>query len=205
MGCPGSSPYLFRIKAGCMEKESKRKGKWLFFGIGLIASLLLGWIVFPALIHSNKEQPVRFSHVKHGDDATLKCEDCHTFRADGSFSGIPSLAKCMGCHEAPVGSSKAEADFIKLAEKLKKENKNIPWLIYSKQPNNVFFSHAAHIKMAKLNCTQCHTSVGGKTEKNPTYRVKWISGYAPEVMSMKTCETCHQKKGKSNACFVCHK
>jgi hypothetical protein len=25
------------------------------------------------------------------------------------------------------------------------------------------------------------------------------------VMMMETCEACHQKKGQSNACFVCHK
>ena len=47
--------------------------------------------------------------------------------------------------------------------------------------------------------------VGGKTDKNPVYNYKWISGYAPEVMMMETCEACHEKKGKSNACFVCHK
>jgi hypothetical protein len=188
-----------------MEIEEKGTGKWLFFLIGLLASLIIGWIVFPALIHSRKEQPVRFSHLKHGEDASLKCEDCHTFRTDGSFAGIPTLAKCLECHESVQGSSKEEADFIKVAEKLKKEKKNIPWLFYSKQPDNVFFSHAAHVKMAKLECKACHKSVGGRTEKNPTYRSKWISGYAPEVMSMKTCEACHEKKGASNDCFVCHK
>lgn len=188
-----------------MEKEGKTKGKWLFFWIGLIASLLLGWFIFPRLIHSNKEQPVRFSHLKHGEEASLTCQDCHSFRVDGSFAGLPNLSKCLECHEAAIGTSRAEADFIKLAEKLKKEKKNIPWLIYSRQPDNVFFSHAAHVKMAKMECLACHKSVGSKTEKNPPYRYKWISGYAPEVMSMETCETCHEKQGKSNACFVCHK
>jgi menaquinone reductase, multiheme cytochrome c subunit len=188
-----------------MEKEGKTKSKWLFFGIGVIASLLLGWVVFPRLIHSDKEQPVRFSHLKHGEEASLTCQDCHSFRVDGSFAGIPSLTKCMECHEAAIGTSKAEADFIKLAEKLKKEKKNIPWLIYSRQPDNVFFSHAAHIKMAKMECLACHKSVGGKTVGNPPYRYKWISGYAPEIMSMETCEACHQKKGVSNSCFTCHK
>jgi hypothetical protein len=188
-----------------MEKAGKSKRTGIFFGIGIIASLILGWVVFPELIHSKKEQPVQFSHLKHGEEASLTCEDCHSIRNDGSFAGIPPLSKCMECHEMPIGSSKAEADFIKLAVELKKENKNIPWLIYSKQPDHVFFSHAAHIKMAKLECKECHKSVGGKTEKNLSYRFKWISGYAPEMMSMKTCETCHAQKGASNACFVCHK
>lgn len=188
-----------------MENEAKTKGKWLFFGIGILASLFVGWVAFPALIQSRQNQPVHFSHQRHGEDVSLKCEDCHNFRPDGSFAGIPSLAKCLECHESAQGSSQEEADFIKLAQKLKKDNKNVPWLIYSRQPDHVFFSHAAHIKMAKADCAACHASVGGKTDKNPSYGYKWISGYAPEVMSMKACETCHEKKGKSNACFTCHK
>jgi hypothetical protein len=188
-----------------MEKEGKTKNSWNYFWLGVVASLIVGWLAFPAMIHSRQNQPVFFSHLKHGEGAGLQCSECHTFRKDGSFAGIPPLSKCLDCHASPQGNSPEEAEFLKLAEQLKKENKNIPWLIYSKQPDHVFFSHAAHIKMAKLECSVCHTSVGGKTEHNPTVHNKWISGYAPEVMSMKTCETCHEKKGKSNACFVCHK
>ncbi len=189
-----------------MEQKGKSKGGWIFFWVGVVASLILGWLIFPGLIHSKKTQPVHFSHLKHGEGgAGAQCEDCHAFRKDGTFAGIPPLAKCLECHESAQGNSKEEADFIKLAEKLKKENKNVPWLIYSEQPDNVFFSHAAHVKMAKQKCADCHKMVGGKTDKNPVYNYKWISGYAPEVMMMETCEDCHQKKGKSNACFVCHK
>jgi hypothetical protein len=188
------------------EKEGKSKGGWMFFWVGVGASLVLGWLIFPGLIHSKKFQPVHFSHLKHGEaGAGAQCEDCHSFRKDGTFAGIPPLAKCLECHESAQGNSKEEADFIKLAEQLKEENKNVPWLIYSRQPDNVFFSHAAHIKMAKQTCADCHKMVGGKTDKNPVYNYKWISDYAPEVMMMETCEACHQKKGKSNACFVCHK
>jgi menaquinone reductase, multiheme cytochrome c subunit len=187
------------------EKEGKAKGKWIFFWVGVAASLVLGWVIFPGLIHSRKVQPVPFSHKTHSEGAGLKCEDCHAFRNDGSFAGIPALAKCLECHESAQGDKKEEAAFIKLAEQLKKENKNVPWLIYSQQPDNVFFSHAAHTKMAKMDCKECHKLVGGTTDKNPVYTYKWISGYAPEVMMMETCEACHEKKGKSNACFVCHK
>jgi hypothetical protein len=59
--------------------------------------------------------------------------------------------------------------------------------------------------MAKMKCEECHKLVGSKTEKNPVFKNRWITGYAPEVMMMETCEACHMMKGKSNACFVCHK
>jgi hypothetical protein len=186
-------------------KVNKAKGGWIFFVAGLVASLILGWGIFPKLIESKKLQPVDFSHLKHIESAGMQCEECHKFRADGSYEGIPKLAQCLQCHESPQGESKEEADFIKVAAKLKEKGEEIPWLIYSKQPDCVFFSHAAHVKMAKLECTVCHKSVGGKTDKNPVYAYKWISGYAPEVMMMETCESCHQKKKTSNACFVCHK
>ncbi len=188
-----------------MGKSPKSKKGWLFFGIGLVAALVVGWVGFPHGIHRSKAQPVSFSHKKHGADASLSCEDCHTFRADGSFAGIPPLAKCLECHETPVSGTKAETDFLEQAKRWKQEGKNIPWLIYSKQPANVFFSHAAHVKSAQIPCQECHRSVGGQTEKNPPYRYRWISGYAPEVMRMKDCEQCHAKKGTRNDCFVCHK
>ncbi len=182
-----------------MEKnvgeKGKAKGRWLFFWVGVAASLGLGWIAFPKMIQVTLEQPVRFSHLKHGEDATLKCDDCHVFRSDGSFAGIPTIAKCMECHGG-LEITKEEQDLIK---------RGIAWHIYSKQPDHVYFSHIAHIKIAKLECTVCHKSVGGKTEKNPPYHYRWISGYAPEAMSMETCESCHEKKKTSNACFVCHK
>lgn len=178
-----------------MEKEGKTRGKWLFFGIGLIASLSLGWVAFPKIIQVKQEQPVRFSHLKHGEEATLKCEDCHFFKPDGTFAGIPPITKCLECHGG-LEITEEEQDLIK---------RGLAWHIYSKQPDHVFFSHIAHIKMAKIECLTCHKSVGGKTDKNPPYRYKWISGYAPEAMTMKTCEACHEKKGISNACFVCHK
>lgn len=188
-----------------MEEKKEKKGGWLSFGIGLVASLAVGWFLFPNGIHSTKFQPVAFSHQKHGEGASLSCQDCHFFRTDGSFAGIPPLSKCMECHESPVSGSKEEEAFLTLATELKKKREEIPWLIYSKQPDNVFFSHAAHIQGARLDCKECHRSVGGQTDRNPPYRYKWISGYAPEVMSMKTCESCHARKGTSNACFVCHK
>ena len=72
-----------------MENKGKTKNKWMFFGIGVIASLILGWVIFPGLIHSNKEQPVRFSHLKHGQEASLTCQDCHSFRGGWEFCRYP--------------------------------------------------------------------------------------------------------------------
>ena len=37
----------------------------LFFILGLIASLIVGWVIFPQLLYSQKKQPVDFNHALH--------------------------------------------------------------------------------------------------------------------------------------------
>ena len=71
----------------------------LFFFIGFIASLILGWVIFPKLLYSQKKQPFDFNHAFHVETVDNGCESCHFFREDGSFSGAPKLAQCIDCHE----------------------------------------------------------------------------------------------------------
>ena len=35
----------------------------LFFIVGLVASLLIGWVSFPPLLYSTKRQPIDFNHA----------------------------------------------------------------------------------------------------------------------------------------------
>ncbi|MGA8280474.1 MAG: cytochrome c3 family protein, partial [Desulfobacterales bacterium] len=75
----------------------------LFFIVGFVASLVLGWVVFPKLLYSQKEQPVEFNHALHNELVDAGCESCHFFREDGSYSGAPKLAQCIDCHEEVQG------------------------------------------------------------------------------------------------------
>ena len=68
----------------------------VFFLIGFVVALGVGWIIFPDLLYSQKAQPINFSHVAHQDN---DCESCHSFRSDGTYSGIPRIDKCKECHE----------------------------------------------------------------------------------------------------------
>ena len=72
----------------------------LFFLIGLIASLVVGWVVFPKLLYSQKKQPFNFNHALHTEEVG-DCDSCHYFYEDGRFSGIPKLDSCAAC---PSGS-----------------------------------------------------------------------------------------------------
>jgi hypothetical protein len=103
----------------------------LFFIVGFVASLVVGWVVFPKLLYSQKEQPVEFNHALHNELVDAGCESCHFFREDGSYAGAPKLAQCIDCHEEVQGGSEAEQYFV--TEYVQK-NREVPWLIYSKQP-----------------------------------------------------------------------
>src|ERR1039457_6272652 len=82
------------------------------FVAGAVVALGAGWAGFPHAIYRSRPQPVDFSHKVHADKAGAKCEDCHSFREDGTFAGIPTIDKCAGCHAAPMGATVAEKNFI---------------------------------------------------------------------------------------------
>ncbi len=183
------------------EQKSGASGKrglgFAIFFTGFLIALLFGWIVFPQLLFSQKMQPMNFSHVAHQDSS---CEDCHAFRSDGSYTGIPKIEKCAECHESPMGDTEDERILV---EEYIQKNKEIPWMSYSWQPDNVYFSHAPH-KAKGIECTTCHRDVSNE-KKLPLYRENRITGYSKQTMQMDTCEKCHAERNVNNSCELCHK
>jgi menaquinone reductase, multiheme cytochrome c subunit len=179
------------------------------FVAGAILALGAGWAGFPRVIYTSRQQPVDFSHQVHADKAGSKCEDCHALRGDGSFSGIPTLDKCAGCHAAAMGTTAAEKYFI---EQYVTPQREPQWASYARQPENVFFSHAAHVKLAQLKCETCHGNLGS-TGKLPVYQEDRISGYSRDIwghdgrpgMTMDDCVKCHRQKNLEHSCLDCHK
>lgn len=196
----------------------------LFFIIGFAASLILGWGIFPKLLYSQKHQPIDFNHALHVEEVDDGCESCHYFREDGSFSGIPDLASCMECHEDVIGVSEEEEKFV--AEYVVPE-REVAWLVYSRQPDCVYFSHAAHVVAGNMECAECHGHIG-ESEHTRVYEENRISGYSRDIwgksmaglarnpwdrMKMNDCSKCHVRENvnqgsvqtRKGGCFVCHK
>ena len=176
----------------------------LFFAAGVLAALGAGWAGFPRMIYRSRPQPVAFSHKAHEEKAGMKCEDCHELRGDGTFAGIPGLDKCAGCHAAAMGTTEAEKQFI---DGYVMPQREVAWAVYARQPENVYFSHAAHVKLAHLNCATCH-GAQGRSETLRPYQEDRISGYSRDVwrgMKMDDCVACHRTHGIENSCLDCHK
>ena len=189
------------------------------------------------MLYSNQQQPINFSHAIHTDPDIVegieggteleRCLYCHSFRGDGTFGGIPKLETCMECHddpESPWGESPEEKKFL---ETYVAHEKEVPWLVYSRQPDCVFFSHVAHVKMAQMECVTCHGPIG-ESQSLKVYEKNRISGYSRDIwgkniagfkrnlwdrMKMDDCSECHVKENVNQnsvqtlkgGCFVCHK
>ena len=196
-----------------------KHGGPVLFLLGFATALVAGWAGFPRLLYVRLHQPLQFSHAAHSPErAGLTCEDCHSVTEAGYFTGVPTLEKCAGCHAEPL-TEKAEER--RLIQEYVKPEREIPWLVYSRQPQNVRFSHAIHIRRAELTCETCHGE-HGKTETLRPYEENRISGYSRDIwgasisrigykspqqptMKMDDCTHCHGTKGVVTGCRACHK
>lgn len=185
--------------------------------VGFIGALAIGWYVFPTLLYKDEAQPLQFSHIIHtGEQTGLACEDCHAFTDDGRFQGIPPLQKCAECHAALLGGTEEET--ILIEEFVVPENE-IPWRTYLRQPDNAYFSHAVHVKLARLKCEECH-GPHGSSDMLPVFQVNRITGYSRNIwgrnisgfqsspwegMKMERCVHCHVQHAKLDGCIQCHK
>ena len=207
------------------EKDNGAGGTiTLFFIIGLVASLVLGWVIFPQLLYSKKKQPIDFNHALHNEEVDESCESCHFFREDGTYSGVPKLAQCIDCHEEVNGEDPEEEKFV---TQYVAKGREVPWLVYARQPDCVFFSHVAHVKMGEMDCVTCHGHIG-ESESLKVYETNRITGYSRDIwgkniagikynswdrMKMDDCSECHQRdnvnqgsvQSGKGGCFVCHK
>ena len=187
------------------------------FAYGVLAALLLGWLVFPSLLYRRIDQPLQFSHALHTSESVgLSCQDCHSIDEAGNFSGVPSVRSCANCHEDMLGESDSER---RLVEDYVAKGREIDWLVYSRQPDNVRFSHAAHVMAANLECARCHGTHGSTDHLRPLEKNR-VSGYPRDIwghsisrfasahstgMKMGDCCDCHQRAGVKTACLDCHR
>ena len=188
----------------------------LAFLVGMAMMLAAGWLIFPAVLYQAESQPLAFNHKIHKEKASLECSSCHELAADGQFAGIPKLEGCAMCHAEPVGKTPAEK---RLVEEYVKRKREIPWKVYARQPMNARFSHAVHVKRAKLACERCHLNHGTTASLRPYYGDR-ITGESRDVwgprmvrvglrpgegMKMSDCERCHEERGVAAGCLGCHR
>lgn len=189
----------------------------LAFLAGLLATLVVGWTALPDALYRQQQQPLQFSHRTHtGDDVEMACIDCHRIDARSRLTRIPTVAVCIDCHEEAMGDTPAEQILV---ENYIGKGREIPWLVYSRQPDHVHFSHPLHVTVAELACEDCHGDHGA-SEVLPPYEENRLTGYSRliwghaiartgrqswEGKKMVDCSACHRKHGVVESCMDCHK
>jgi hypothetical protein len=186
------------------------------FSTGFVLMMAAGWILFPRLLYERREQPIDFSHAAHAETAGIACEDCHAIHADGRFAGIPAASKCAECHQEAIGTTAAEKTLV---EEYISKAREIPWLSYARQPDNTYFSHAGHVRLAQVPCESCHGPHGSSASLRPAI-VNRLSGYGQDIWGasmtrlgmapweghkMTDCSSCHLERGVEESCLDCHK
>jgi c(7)-type cytochrome triheme protein len=165
----------------------------LVAGIALIVIVLVGgYSLFASRSRAAPQQPVEFNHqlmVSVG----IQCLYCHAAATRSPAAGIPSVEKCMGCHNV-IATDQPEVQ--KLAGYWERQEE-IPWVRIYRVPRFVFFDHSVHVNAAELNCERCHGDVGNMVET-----------YAVVDMNMGWCLNCHNQQPRAaelKDCIVCHR
>ncbi|NJM14558.1 MAG: cytochrome c3 family protein [Bacteroidales bacterium] len=128
-------------------------------------------------------QPVKFSHQVHAGENGTDCMYCHTGAEVSKSAGIPGLNVCLNCHILiREGRNSGKFEINKLHAALDSGHP-IEWVRVHKLPDHVFFSHAQHVGVGKLDCAECHGAV------NEMHVLK-----QQNTLSMGWCLDCHRAK-----------
>ncbi|MBK6777901.1 MAG: c-type cytochrome [Flavobacteriales bacterium] len=148
--------------------------------------------------HYRPSQPIAFDHTLHAGAAKdnnleINCQYCHSSAEKSKHAGIPSTNVCMNCHKA-VNKGRTDAgtaDIQKIydavgwdGKEYSMEEKPLVWNKVHNLPDHVYFSHAQHVAVGKLECQECH----GPIDKEMKEAEQW----AP--LTMGWCINCHNQK-----------
>ena len=105
------------------------------------------------------DQPIKFSHKVHAGDNQIDCKYCHHTAEFSKSAGIPAMELCMNCHVlVREGTNSGKFEIAKVVE-ANETKKPVEWIRLHNLPDHVFFSHAQHVGVGKVDCKQCHGQV----------------------------------------------
>jgi len=138
------------------------------------------------------EQPIKFSHKLHAGENQIACVYCHSGVEKSKHANIPSANVCMNCHayiqEGPIdgkeeiGKIYAALDYNPETRKYGTNQKPIEWIRVHSLPDHAYFNHSQHVKVGKIECTQCH---------GPVDSMEVVKQYSP--LTMGWCINCHRE------------
>lgn len=132
-------------------------------------------------------QPIAFSHRLHVTDKEIDCYYCHPYAERSPSAGLPSVAKCLGCHDHIIPRHEEIEKLRGYAER----GEPLPWVRVYYNPDHVYFPHFRHLAAGR-ECAECH----GEVER--VDRLNQLTFY------MGFCLDCHDENDASRECVACH-
>lgn len=162
---------------------------WIHGVIIFISVIIIGEVVFVEAASLGRQkfyqpdQPIWFSHKVHAGQNRIDCKYCH-FTADKSMhAGIPPIHVCLNCHnQVKQGKITGTKEIAKIFDAYNND-KPVEWVKVHNLPDHVYFNHAQHVNVGKVECSECH----GKVEKMDVVM-------QVEDLSMGWCIDCHRNK-----------
>ncbi len=134
-------------------------------------------------------QPIPFSHKVHAGANGIGCEMCHAYAEHSPVAGMPSMARCFGCHKFVARDKPAVQEGVKTFQ----EGKTLAWDRVYRVPDHVYFTHERHLA-AGLRCQTCHGDVQDMEV------VRQVGS-----LTMGWCVDCHRRRNAPTDCLTCHK
>jgi mono/diheme cytochrome c family protein len=199
------SKYLTKKDGLTSEDKDYIKQKFSIFSV-LKSSAFVGTVTFLFIAFALKavvdgmfsvgiqqgyapEQPIKFSHKLHAGYYEIDCKYCHTGVEKGKQANIPSANICMNCHNS-IKTTSPEIQKIYAAVE---NDEPIQWVRIHNLPDLAYFNHAQHVKVAGLDCENCHGNIK---------EMEIVQQYS--LLTMGWCVDCHRKtevKTKGNAYY----
>ncbi len=133
------------------------------------------------------EQPIPFSHRLHVTDKEIDCYYCHPYTERSTHAGLPSVEKCMGCHDHIIPT---HTEILNLRG-YRDRGEHLPWVKVYYNPDHVYFPHFRH-RQNGVACAECH----GEVERvDRLHQVTFYMGF---------CLDCHQDRNAPLDCVACH-
>jgi hypothetical protein len=167
-------------------------GSWRWIGSLVLLSILLVVMLYLLYAYPHQgigpQQPIYFSHRIHSGVKQIDCRFCHPGVDYSQNAGIPTVQKCLYCHNYIV---RLHPQLVK--ERWHYETKTpVPWVRIYYVADHVQFNHQPHIRK-QIDCRVCH---GYVERMDRLVQVNFKMGF---------CIGCHQQMNAQLDCWLaCH-
>ena len=175
-------------------------------GLGRVLSALVPLLLLIPLVlmlqgeataQNQYREMIEFNHSRHVA-AGVQCLFCHPNAPNGQVAGIPSVQKCVGCHQSVQVTTEEGQAKVDTLLRFWQDGQPLLWPSIVDMPDFVYFAHRPHIAAGK-NCENCHGDVGQMAMAREVKRI-----------NMGFClNNCHRhqdeaKRERLMACVTCH-